>query len=38
MYKGWKPDIDEQIINMVANASRVRDTAHVLKQKVSDAL
>jgi len=40
-YDGWKPDINEQIINMAANASRIWDTARTLKvskQKVSDAL
>ena len=38
---GWKPGINEQIINMSANASGIRDTAQVLKvskQKVSDTL
>jgi len=40
-YNGWKPGINEQIINMAANASGIRDTARVLKvskQKASDAL
>ena len=40
-YNGRKPGIDEQIINMAANASGIRDTARVLKiskQKVSDTL
>ena len=38
---GCKPGIDEQIINMAANASGIRDTARVLnvsKQKVSNTL
>jgi len=30
-YNGWKPGINEQIINMAANASGIRDTARVLK-------
>lgn len=40
-YNGWKPGIDEQIIEMAANASGIRDTSRVLKvskQKVSDTL
>jgi len=41
IYNGRKPGIDEQIIEMVANASGIRDTSRVLKvskQKVSDTL
>lgn len=41
VYNGWKPGIDEQIINMAANASGIRDTSRVLKiskQKVQDTL
>jgi hypothetical protein len=30
-YNGWKPGIEESIINMVANASGIRDTSRVLK-------
>ena len=40
-YNGCKPGIDEQIIDMAANASGIRDTARVLKiskQKVTDTL
>ena len=40
-YNGCKPGIDQQIIEMAANASGIRDTARVLKiskQKVSDVL
>jgi transposase-like protein len=40
-YNGWKPGIEEAIINMAANASGVRDTARVLKisqDKVMDTL
>jgi len=40
-YNGWKPGVNEQIISMAANASGIRDTAHMLKaskRKVSDAL
>lgn len=40
-YNGWKPGINEQIINMAANASGIRDTSRVLKiskQKVQDTL
>jgi len=40
-YNGWKPGIDEQIIDMAANASGIRDTSRVLKvskQKVQDTL
>jgi len=38
---GSKPGIDEQIIEMTANASGIRDIARVLKiskQKVQDTL
>jgi len=38
-YNDWKPGIDERIIGMATNASRIRDTTRVLKvskQKVSD--
>ena len=40
-YNGWKPGIDERIIDMAANAFGIRDTARVLKvskQKVCDTL
>jgi len=40
-YNGWKPDINEKILNMTANASGIRDIARVLKiskQKVQDTL
>ena len=40
-YNGSKPGIDEQIINMSANASGIRDIARVLgvsTQKVLDTL
>ena len=40
-YNGWKPGINEQIIDMAANASGIRDTSRVLKvskQKVQDTL
>ena len=40
-YNGWKPGINEQIIEMAANASGIRDTSRVLKiskQKVQDTL
>lgn len=40
-YNVRKPGIDEDIINMTANASGIRDIARVLKiskQKVSDTL
>ena len=40
-YNGRKPGIDQQIIDMAANASGIRDTSRVLKvskQKVSDTL
>ncbi len=30
-YNGWKPGIEEAIIDMAANASGIRDTARVLK-------
>jgi len=41
VYNGCKPGIDEQIIDMAANTSGIRDTARVLKistQKVLDTL
>ena len=31
VYNGWKPGIEEMIVNMAANASGVRDTSRVLK-------
>ena len=40
-YEGAKPDIEEKIIAMAANASGIRDTARVLKistDKVMDTL
>ena len=40
-YNGAKPNIDEKIINMTANASGIRDISRVLgvsKQKVQDTL
>jgi len=40
-HNGCRPDIDQKIIEMAANASGIRDTARVLKvskQKVSDTL
>jgi len=40
-YNGWKPGINEQIIDMAANSSGIRDTSRVLKiskQKVQDTL
>lgn len=40
-YNGCKPGINEQIVDMTANASGIRDIARVLKiskQKVSDTL
>jgi transposase-like protein len=30
-YNGWKPGIEEAIVEMAANASGVRDTSRVLK-------
>ena len=40
-YNGWKPGIDEQIIDMAANSVGVNDTAKALKvseRKVLDTL
>ena len=40
-YNGWKPGINEQIIDMASNAFGIRDTSRVLKiskQKVQDTL
>ena len=30
-YNGWKPGIEEAIVNLAANASGIRDTSRVLK-------
>ena len=30
-YNGWKPGIEEDIVNMAANASGIRDTTRVFK-------
>lgn len=30
-YNGWKPDIEERIIKMTANASGIRDISRVLE-------
>ena len=30
-YNGWKPGIEEEIVNLTANASGIRDTSRVLK-------
>jgi transposase-like protein len=37
-YNGWKPGINQQIIDMAKNASGIRDTSRVLKVTTNKVL